>query len=293
MTPPSIVARPPPLELCVDCRRNDAPTYRTVKIQASEIGDGSFRESKRNPTTSNAIVQADSTSTISMDASQAKVSNTGKGTELSRRMQPKSDADFGTLQSELQLWRNREQDNIFAAHPAVQISLEQEALAKEGFLLRKIDRLRTEEHKDRRTRRIDGELAEMAKPQCWTLASGDQIQIETPATAHASDVRRIYNGLAEKVGDSRKKHLLEARAAVNESLETTDSIAMDLVELIDRELDLLHRGIGRKVLQSLNNRVRNLFLQFIQDGRHNPAASAYAPSSFAEPVVKISQGQEA
>ena len=74
---------------------------------------------------------------------------------------------------------------------------------------------------------------------------------------------------------------------MNESLETTDFIAMDLVELIDRELDLLHRGIDRKVLQSLNNRVQNLFLQFIQDSRHNPAASAYAPSSFAEPVVNI------
>ena len=295
MTPPSIVARPPPLELCVDCRRNDAPTYRTVKIQASEQGDGSLRESRRKPTTSDAIVQADPTSTTSTDASQTKVTNTGKDnykdTELSRRMQPKSDADFGTLQSELQLWRDREQDNILAAHPAVQIGLEQEALAKEGFLLRKIDSLRTDEHKDRRTRRIDGELTEMAKPECWTLASGDQIQIETPATAHAGNLRRIYNGLAEKAGDSRKEHLLEARAAVNKGLETPNSISMDLVELIDRELDLLHRGIDRKVLQSLNNRVRNLFLQFIQDGRHNPAASAYAPSSFAEPIVKLSQGQ--
>ena len=194
MTAPSIVARPPPLELCVDCRRNDAPTYRTIKIQASEEGHCSFRDSsRRKPTTSDAIVQADSTSTISMDASQAKTLDTAKdkGTELGRRMQPKSDADFGTLQSELQLWRNREQNDILAAHPAVQIGLEQEVLAKEGFLLRKIDSLRTEEHKDRRTRRIDGELAEMAKPQCWTLASGDQIQIETPAITHASNLRRF------------------------------------------------------------------------------------------------------
>jgi hypothetical protein len=230
-----------------------------------------------------------------MGASQTKVSGTGEDadTELSRRLQPKSDADFGTLQSELQQWRDREQDNILAAHPAVQISLEQEALAKEGYLLRRIDSLRTDEHRDRRTRRIDGELAEMAKPEFWTLTSGDRIQIETPDTAHASNLRRIYNGLAEKEGDSRKKNLLEARIAVRENLETTDSISMDLVELIDRELDLLRRGIDRKVLHSLNNRVRNLFLQFVQNGRHNPAAaSVYGPESFVEPIVKISQLQE-
>ena len=296
MTAPSIVARPPPLELCVDCRRNDAPTYRTVKIQASEQCDGSFRDSsRRKPTTSDAIVQAVPTCSFSIVASQTKVSNIGKGkdTELSRRFNPKSDADFGTLQSELQQWRDREQDNILAAHPAVQIGLEQEALAKEGFLLRRIDSLRTDEHRDRRTRRIDGELAEMAKPECWTLTSGDRIQVETPTTTHASNLRRIYNGLTEKTGSSRKKHLLEARIIVRESLETTDSISMDLVELIDRELDLLRRGIDRKVLHSLNNRVRSLFLQFIQDGRHNPAAASVSgPASFVEPIVKISEGQE-
>ena len=291
MTAPSIVARPPPLELFVDCRRNNVTTYRTVKIQVSEEGDGSFRDSsRRKPTTSDATVQAEPTSIISIDSSQTKVSKSykDKGTELSRRLQPKSDADYGTLQAELQMWRNREQNSILASHPAVQIGLEQEALAKEGFLLRKIDSLRTEEHRDRRTRRVDGELAEMAQPKYWTMASGERIQVTIPATARAGNLRRIYNGLAEKVGDSRKEYLLEARAAVNGSLEqTTDAMSVDLVELIDRELDLLHRGVDKKVLQSLNNRVRNLFLIFIQDGRHNPAATAYTPTSFVEPIVKI------
>lgn len=268
MTAPSIVARPPPLDLCVDCRRTDeAPSYQAVKVQTSE-GSPLQQVLRRKPTTRiDAVVQVESNSApkpVARDATIAKPVVSREDTELHRRLQPKSDADFGLLQTELQKWRDREQGHILASHPAVQIDLEQEALAKEGFLLRKIDSLRAKEHRDRRERRIDGELAEMARPHCWTLANGDQIQVVTPATSQASNLRRIYNGLAEKVGDSRKAHLLEARGAVTESLRK-DSVSTDLIELIDRHLDLLNRGMDERVLQSLNNRVRSLLLQFIQE----------------------------
>ena len=41
MTAPSIVAKPPPMSLCVDCRRTDVPTYRNVKVQASSSSSAS------------------------------------------------------------------------------------------------------------------------------------------------------------------------------------------------------------------------------------------------------------
>lgn len=210
--------------------------------------------------------------------------------DLSRRLKPKSDKDFNELQSELQEWRDREQDKILASHPAAQIGLEQEALAKEGFLLRKIDGLKAKEYKDRRAKRIDSELADIAKPNRWTLTDGKEVLVDTPASTHASNLRRIYNGLEESGqdagSDSRKTYLVEARAAVSASSHA-DSISKDLIELIDRELDLLGRGIDEKVVQSLNMRVRNLLLQFIQDGKHNPAAATCSLASLAEPVVKV------
>ena len=177
-----------------------------------------------------------------------------------------------------------------ASHPAAQIGLEQEALAKEGFLLRKIEGLKAKEYKDRRAKRIDSGLADMAKPNRWTLTNGDEVLVDTPASTHASNLRRIYNGLAESGKDagtdSRKTYLVEARAKVSESSHA-DSISKDLIELIDRELDLLGRGIDEKVVQSLNMRVRNLLLQFIQDGKHNPAAETCSLASLAEPLVKV------
>ena len=210
--------------------------------------------------------------------------------DLSRRLKPKSDKDFNELQSELREWRDREQDKILASHPAAQIGLEQETLAKEGFLLRKIDGLKAKENKGRRAKRIDSELADMAKPNRWTLSNGEEVLVDTPASTHANHLRRIYNGLAESGQDagtdSRKTYLVEARAAVSESCYA-DSISKDLIELIDRELDLLGRGIDEKVVQSLNMRVRNLLLQFIQDGKHNPAAAVCSLASLAEPIVKL------
>ena len=315
MTAPSIVAKPPPMSLCVDCRRTDVPTYRNVKVQASSSSSASstgplLHPVEPRPSTSNMVVQANelasaaakhkpiptSTSSHPVKAQPAATKSASDQTEtemvadLSRRLKPKSDKDFNELQSELQEWRDREQDKILASHPAAQIGLEQAALAKEGFLLRKIDGLKAKEHKDRRTKRIDTELADMAKPNRWTLGNGEEVLVDTPASTRASNLRRIYNGLAESgqdaSSDSRQTYLVEARAAVSASSHA-DSISKDLIELIDRELDLLGRGIDEKVVQSLNMRVRNLLLQFIQDGKHNPAAATCSLASLAEPVVRI------
>ena len=249
-------------------------------VQANEVASAAANHKPKS--TSSHPVKAQPTAT--------KSASDQKETDLSRRLKPKSDKDFNELQSELQEWRDREQDKILASHPAAQIGLEQAALAKEGFLLRKIDGLKAKEHKDRRTKRIDTELADMAKPNRWTLGNGEEVLVDTPASTRASNLRRIYNGLAESgqdaSSDSRQTYLVEARAAVSASSHA-DSISKDLIELIDRELDLLGRGIDEKVVQSLNMRVRNLLLQFIQDGKHNPAAATCSLASLAEPVVRI------
>ena len=314
MTAPSIVANPPPMSLCVDCRRTDVPTYRNVKIQASSSSSPSstgplLHPEKPKPSTSNMVVQANELTSTATKRKPIPTSNrplkapaptktqtapdqtkTKHVADLSRRLKPKSDKDFNELQSELREWRDREQDKILASHPATQIGLEQETLAKEGFLLRKIDGLKAKENKGRRAKRIDSELADMAKPNRWTLSNGEEVLVDTPASTHANHLRRIYNGLAESGQDagtdSKKTYLVEARAVVSASSHS-DSISKDLIELIDRELDLLGRGVDEKVVQSLNMRVRNLLLQFIQADRHNPSASICSLASLAKPVVKL------
>lgn len=50
---------------------------------------------------------------------------------------------------------------------------------------------------------------------------------------------------------------------------------MQIVELIDREADLLNRGRSDKSLEGLRRRTLRCFLQFIQNPMYNPEAANF------------------
>ncbi|KUF86901.1 hypothetical protein AM588_10002334 [Phytophthora nicotianae] len=52
------------------------------------------------------------------------------------------------------------------------------------------------------------------------------------------------------------------------------ALTRELVELIDREADMLSRGRKEKSLEGLRKRLTNLFLQFIETPEFNPEAAA-------------------
>jgi hypothetical protein len=61
---------------------------------------------------------------------------------------------------------------------------------------------------------------------------------------------------------------------------------------IDREADLLNRGRNVKTLEGLRNRIRNLFLVFIETPEFNPeAASIQAVPADANSFVLQANGQ--
>ena len=59
-------------------------------------------------------------------------------------------------------------------------------------------------------------------------------------------------------------------------LETQLALAHEIVDLIDREVDLLNRRRGEKTLEGLRKRVANLFLQFIETPEFNPEAARFS-----------------
>ena len=80
--------------------------------------------------------------------------------------------------------------------------------------------------------------------------------------------------------------LLNIKWTVN---EFDCALTRDIVELIDREADLLDRGRSESTLSGLRIRLNNLFLQFIETPEFNPEASRFlkVPNGFeAEPIFK-------
>ena len=58
--------------------------------------------------------------------------------------------------------------------------------------------------------------------------------------------------------------------------EFSSPLTADIVTLIDREADLLHRGRSKGSLVGLRRRVANRFLHFLQQPEYNPEAARFA-----------------
>jgi hypothetical protein len=52
-------------------------------------------------------------------------------------------------------------------------------------------------------------------------------------------------------------------------------LTKEIMELVDREADLLNRGRPSKSMESLRLRLSNLFLRFLENPQYNPRATDF------------------
>lgn len=197
--------------------------------------------------------------------------------EIERRMHPRTAADITVLHNELESWRLKETKRIHADESLNkedrQVELEM-LLGKETQLLQTIDRLKisaaTENKRDRTAAKIDV----MAEAKLWALSDGDAITVHTPFTSRARELKELYKGL-EMSGlsiDERLDVLLHVKWTVT---EFDCPLTRDVVQLIDREADMLNRGRTEKSLAGLRKRLQNLFLHFLMTPEFNPESSRF------------------
>jgi hypothetical protein len=192
--------------------------------------------------------------------------------EIQRRTHPRSAKDFAVLYNELEAWRLQETQRIHEVKDLTEAERRvalQELLKKETKLLQTIDRLQIHANQENRVARINKRLDKMSSAKTWGVTR--TVQVETPSTIRARELRDLYNGLllSGLSIDERLDVLLHVKWTVK---EFDCPLTRDIVELIDREADLLNRGRKDATLQQLRTRTANLFLQFIDTPEFNPEA---------------------
>eukprot|EP00163_Fabomonas_tropica_P026048 TRINITY_DN463_c0_g1_i1.p1 TRINITY_DN463_c0_g1~~TRINITY_DN463_c0_g1_i1.p1 ORF type:complete len:504 (+),score=127.03 TRINITY_DN463_c0_g1_i1:202-1713(+) len=193
--------------------------------------------------------------------------------EVDRRMHPKTQTDFKVLHQELEAWRVHETHRIKTSE--LSDAEKQAALAlvlnKESKLLQTIDRLKIQANVDNRDEKVNKLLELMSAPKKWQLSDGTVAEVETPFTMRAKELMDLYNGLRLPLLsiDERLDVLLHVKWTVK---EFDCNLTREIVDLIDREADLLNRGRPEKSLSGLRKRLSNLFLQFIETPEFNPEA---------------------
>lgn len=195
--------------------------------------------------------------------------------EIRRRTHPRSARDFAVLYNELEAWRLQETQRIHEAKNLTEVERRvalQELLKKETKLLQTIDRLQIHANQENRVTKINRRLDKMSSAKSWGTTR--TVQVETPSTIRARELRDLYHGL--QLGglsiDERLDVLLHVKWTVK---EFDCPLTRDIVELIDREADLLNRGRKDGTLAPLRQRTANLFLQFIDTPEFNPEALAH------------------
>ncbi|XP_047126968.1 IQ motif and ubiquitin-like domain-containing protein isoform X3 [Hydra vulgaris] len=188
--------------------------------------------------------------------------------EFERRMNPQTNRDFDLLYAALEKWRKEEILSIDLMHSgsarkAALIGL----LEQESYLIQSIERHRINANSENLQEHILLFLKKAAKPKFWRAFDGGKTEMYTNNTLRAEKLRDLYNSL-------QMNYLTQGeREDVLCTLKQTEykcKLTEEIVELVNREINLLTRGVKEKNLEGLRLRISTLFLQFCKNPQYNP-----------------------
>lgn len=195
--------------------------------------------------------------------------------DISRRLNPKTKDDFEILYSALEKWRFEELSKINATKTG---AARKAALAmlvdQEAELIGTIERYKIEASKENKEKQIQQLLERMARPKIWKYKDGSTTELDSPYNIRARELKDIYNSLnmSYLTQDERLDVLLTLKHTVKEH---DCKLTQEIISLIDREADLLMRGIKEENIQGLRKRIATMFFQYIKTPQFNPAAAKH------------------
>ncbi|XP_030072342.1 IQ motif and ubiquitin-like domain-containing protein [Microcaecilia unicolor] len=190
--------------------------------------------------------------------------------EYERRMNPKTREDFELLFHILELWRLEELDRIDRTYTGAERKAALCALLEqEAQFIAAIGRHRHDADEGNQQLAIRCFLNKCSEPKRWKAFDGKCTEMYTPYTIRAQHLQDIYNTLNIKylTLDERLDILLTLKHTMK---EYDCRLTQDIIELIDREADLMMRGVKDCNLEGLRKRIATLFLEYIKTPLFNP-----------------------
>ncbi|XP_055078563.1 IQ and ubiquitin-like domain-containing protein [Periophthalmus magnuspinnatus] len=183
---------------------------------------------------------------------------------------PQKREDFNLLYHALDKWRKEEEQLINATlrgaeRKAALCSL----LDQELEYIQNIGHKQIIFNKANADRSIGILLDKSAAPYHWRTAKGKHIEMDTVNTIRARELRDLYNDISTppiKQSD-RLQVLMTLKHTVKEH---NCQLTRDLVDLVDREVDLMTRCVKASSLEGLRQRINTLLLQYIKTPAFNP-----------------------
>jgi hypothetical protein len=147
-----------------------------------------------------------------------------------------------------------------------------ELLASETKALQSIQQLKFTASHNIHEEKTEKMLSLMSQPHRWRLSDGNVAQVNTPAIQRAKELLELYRALTNPLESVNQR--LEVLLNVKWTIKAVEPciLTKTLADLLDREADLLNRGRPFSSMEPLRQRIKHLFLQFIEDPQYNPRA---------------------
>ncbi|NXF01963.1 IQUB protein, partial [Smithornis capensis] len=194
--------------------------------------------------------------------------------EYERKLNPKTKEDFELLYHDLELWRQEETERINRTLTGAERKAALcELLEQEAQLIACFERHKANANEENQQKSILRLLDKCAQPKRWKAYDGKITEMDTQDTLRARELFEIYRSVnTEDIPrDERTAVLLTLKCTVKEH---ECKLSQEIVELIDREVDLMSREVKECNLEGLRKRICTLFLQYIKTPKFNPGVTA-------------------
>ncbi|XP_055790599.1 IQ and ubiquitin-like domain-containing protein [Salvelinus fontinalis] len=190
--------------------------------------------------------------------------------EYHRRMNPQCRDDFALLYSALEKWRREEVEHIDATLDGAERKAALCALLEqESQLIASIGRHRIAAGERNYDKAVQAFLEKCAAPKRWRAFDGKMTQVDTQYTIRAKELKDLYSSINLQYLNQEER--LDVLLTLKHTVKEHDcKLTQNIVELIDREADLLMRGVKETNLEGLRKRISTLFLQYIKNPTFNP-----------------------
>ncbi|KAJ8387714.1 hypothetical protein AAFF_G00151450 [Aldrovandia affinis] len=190
--------------------------------------------------------------------------------EYRRRMNPQTKEDFDLLYSALERWRNEEAEDINATLTGAKRKGALCTLLNEEVQhIASIGQHRQEAARKTEQKAVQTLLDKCAAPKAWKSFDGKIIEMDTQSTIRARELQELYASLNTPY--QNREDRLSVLLVLRDTVKEQDcKLTREIVELIDREADLVTREIKNFFLEGLRKRISTLFLQYIKTPAFNP-----------------------
>ncbi|XP_068943212.1 IQ motif and ubiquitin-like domain-containing protein [Petaurus breviceps papuanus] len=195
--------------------------------------------------------------------------------DFERRIDPQTNEDFELLFHALEVWRQEQLSYIDETFTGAKRKAALcELLEKETQIIAAIGRQRIRANNQNYEKSIYAFLDKCSAPKKWISFDNNETLMDTQYTIRARELQDIYNCIIIKniCDDERLDVLLTLKHTVKEH---ECKLTQDILELIDREVDLMMRGVKSCNLEGLRKRIATLFLQYIKTPLFNPEVARY------------------